>query len=169
MPTRARDAVLALGRVALWAAAALALLAGGLYLVGVAVVLVQAPAGAKLGDVQHAALSALFGAILRQALVPHMALTLVSWLVVTQIVPSLERSWRRLVPALVVVAAIWFPLVGGYTFEMWEPGNLVDVVNTASLLSGSVAAALLLPRWLLPPLRPGRLAFAALFRRQNPG
>jgi len=166
MSSSARGLTIALLRVALWAGAALALLAGGLYAVGAAAVLAQ---GAPVGNVQRAGLMALFTAILRQALVPQLGLTLATWLIAAQVVPALERGWKQVVPGTLVASALWFPLIGGYTFTIWEPANGMDVVNTALLLSGAVAAALPLPRLLVPPLRPPGMRIADLFVRQKTG
>jgi len=146
-------------RVLAWAGASAALLAGGFYAVGAGLVAFASHRAATTpGDVQIQALHALYFAVLREALLPHWLLTLATWLVLARLVPRLEGGWRSLGPCLAAVAALWFPAVGFVLFTAWKPGRPLDVANTWLVMSGSVAAALLLPRLVLPPLAPGALA-----------
>jgi hypothetical protein len=140
----------------LWAAAAGALLAAGLLGVGAAIVALTADAA--LGDVQRAALRALYAALLRQALLPQAALALLLWLAAARLAPRLDRGWRPLAASLLAASALAFLPVGAVGFAIWTPAGPRDVAGTLLLMTASVATALLLPR-LLPPLRPG--AFGA--------
>jgi hypothetical protein len=145
-------------RALAWAGASAALLSGGFYALGATLVAIAIHrAGTSPGAVQLAGLHALFLAVLRQALLPHWLLTLVTWLVLARLVPRLEGAWRFLGPALAVIAALWFPVVGFVLFRAWKPRGPADIANTWLLMSGAVAAALLLPR-LLRFLAPGALA-----------
>jgi len=153
-------------RTLAWALASGLLLAGGLYAVGAALVVVgNARAGTSLGDVQLAALHAVFLAVLWEALFPHWLLSLASWLVLARLMPRLEGAWRFLGPCVAGVAALWFPVVGFLSFRAWTPTSAADVANTWLLMTAGTAAALLLPRRLLPPLAPG--AFARPQRRST--
>jgi len=146
-------------RALAWAGASAALLAGGFYAVGAALVAVASHhAGTSPGEIQIAGLHALFFAVLREALLPHWLLTLATWLVLARLVPRLEGAWRSLGPSLAAVAALWFPAVGIVFFRAWKPTSAADVANTWLLMTASVAAALLLPRLVLHPLAPGALA-----------
>lgn len=145
-------------RALVWALASALLLGVGFALFGAALVAVNAVrAGVELGSVQLAGWRALGTAIAGQALAPAWGLTLAGWLVLARIWPTLERSWRRLVPGLLGVSVLCFPLVAR-SFTMWTPTRLLDVVYTALLVSGSAAGALLLARRLIPALAPGAFA-----------
>jgi hypothetical protein len=145
-------------RALAWAGASAALLGGGFYAVGVSLVAIASQrAGTSPGAVQLAGLHALFFAVLRQALLPHWLLTLLSWLVLARVVPRLESAWRFLGPSLAAVAALWFPAVGFLLFRAWKPRGAADIAITWLLMTGAVALALLLPR-LLQFLAPGALA-----------
>lgn len=150
-------------RALLWAGASSALLAAGLFVLGEALFAVQAAgAGVAPGDVQRAAWRALGLAVARQALLPHLALALASWLALARALPRLEGSWRALAAGLSAVVALWFPAIGAFSFEAWRPRGPADVAGTWLLESAAVAFALLLAR-LLPQLGPG--AFAAVSGR----
>ena len=136
----------------LWAAASGGLLAGGLLGVGASIVALSA--SAPVGDVQRAALHSLYTALLRQALLPQAGLALLGWLAAAWLMPALDRSWRTLGASLLAAAALAFPAVGLGTFTIWSPSGPRDVAGTFLLLTGAVAAALLLPR-ILPRLGPG--------------
>jgi hypothetical protein len=141
-----------------WAVASAALLVGGFYAVGASLVAVAIyRTGASPGAVQLAGLHALFFAVLRQALLPHWILTLLTWLVLACVVPRLETAWRFLGPALAIIAALWFPVVGFLLFRAWRPRGAGDIANTWLLMTAAVVGALLLPR-LLRFLAPGALA-----------
>jgi hypothetical protein len=140
-------------RAIVWALAAAGLLAGGLAALGWGLIAILGPGYAKLGDMQQIAFQSLYSAILTQALFPQAASALVGWLGLTALVPALDARWQRLVPGLVVVAGLCFP-IAARGFTIWQPAGARDVLSTFLLLSGSVALALLLPR-LLPRLGPG--------------
>jgi hypothetical protein len=148
-------AVRTLSRALLWAAAAGALLAAGLLGVGAAIVAISADAA--LGDVQRAALRALYAALLRQALLPQAALALLLWLAAARLAPVFDRGWRPLAASLLAASALAFLPVGALGFAIWTPTGARDVAGTFLLTTASVATALLLPR-LLPGLRPGAFA-----------
>jgi len=145
-------------RTLAWGGASAALLTGGFYALGATLVAIASHrAGTPPEAVQVAGLHALFFAVLRQALLPHWLLTLLSWLVLARIVPRVEGAWRFLGPCLATVAALCFPAVGFVLFRAWKPRGAVDIASTWLLMTGAVSAALLLPR-LLPFLAPGALA-----------
>ena len=142
-----------------WALASAALLAGGFYVVGAALVAIAVHrTGTSPGQVELHGLHLIFFAVLREALLPHWLLTLLTWLVLARLVPRLEGAWRFLGPSLAAVAALWFPAVGFLLFRAWKPTSAADVANTWLLMTASVALALLLPRLVLRPLAPGALA-----------
>lgn len=153
--------MLAVGlRALVWGLLSGAILAAGLYGVGVGFVAWQGPEGISgLGSVQRAALHALYTAILLQALLPQAGFALGFWLAAIFFVPSLDASWRRLVPGLAAAAALGFPLASS-RFAIWRPTGPRDVIHTFLLMTGSVLLALLVPR-VLPNLLPGSL------RREN--
>jgi hypothetical protein len=145
-------------RALAWAGVSAALLAGGFYGLGAALVaLGRHGAGTSLGEIQLAALHAVFMAVLVEALLPHWILTLTTWLVLVRFAPRLDHAWRSLGPGLLAVAALWFPVAGFVFFRAWKPTSAADVAHTWLLMTAGVAAALLLPR-LLPPLTRGALA-----------
>jgi len=142
-----------------WALASAALLAGGFYVVGAALVAIaMLRTGTPPGQVELNGLNLIFFAVLREALLPHWLLTLLTWLVLARLVPRLEGAWRFLGPSLAAVAALWFPAVGFLLFRAWKPTSAADVANTWLLMTASVALALLLPRLVLRRLAPGALA-----------
>jgi hypothetical protein len=132
----------------LWAATSAALLLAGLFALGLLVARGLSSGAAGL----------VFRAIAQQALLPLWFAALASWLVLAWLAPALERSWSRLALGVVGVAAAWFPLVGEYSFLVWQPTGPRDYFATWLLLSGGVAAALLLTRRAFPALRPGAFA-----------
>jgi hypothetical protein len=140
-------------RAIVWALAAAGLLAGGLAALGWVLIAVLGPGYSRLGDMQQIAFRSLYSAILLQALLPQAASAFVGWLGLTALVPALDAGWKRLVPGVLVVASLCFP-IAARGFTIWQPTGARDVVSTFLLLSGSVALALLLPR-LLPELGPG--------------
>ncbi|HTF33488.1 MAG TPA: hypothetical protein VK714_07270 [Myxococcota bacterium] len=145
-------------RALAWAGASAALLAGGFYGLGAALVALGRPgAGTSLGEIELTALHAVFMAVLVEALLPHWILTLTTWLVLVRFAPRLDHAWRSLGPGLLAVAALWFPVAGFVFFRAWKPTSAADVAHTWLLMTAGVAAALLLPR-LFPPLTLGALA-----------
>jgi hypothetical protein len=140
-------------RAIVWALAAAGLLAGGLFVLGWSLIAIQGPGYSKLGDMQQIAFQSLYSAILLQALLPQAGSAFVGWLGLTALVPALDAGWKRLVPGLLVVAGLCFP-IAARGFVIWQPATTRDVVSTFALLTGSVGLALLLPR-LLPSLGPG--------------
>jgi hypothetical protein len=132
----------------LWAATSALLLVAGL--LGLGALVARGLSSGVAGLV--------FRVIVQQALLPLWIAALVSWLVLARFAPGIERSWTRLALGLVAVAALWFPLVGEYSFRVWEPTSARDYLATWLLLSGGVAAALWLSRRAFPTLRPGAFA-----------
>jgi len=151
-------------RALVWLAASAGLLLAGFAVFGVALLAPSVIARGELpGDVQREALGAVFSGIATQALLPELALTAATWLVVARVAPRLERSGRALAVALPAVAALWFPIVGRYLFEMWRPAGPGTYAATLALVAGGASLALLLPRALSVALAPG--CFAAPLRR----
>jgi hypothetical protein len=93
-----------------------------------------------------------------QALLPLWAATLPSWLAIVHFAPRLDHAWRTLVPGVAIVAALWFAPVGAFSFRVWTPVDLRDVLGTLALCAGGVSAALLIPRVALRRLAPGVFA-----------
>jgi hypothetical protein len=107
-----------------------------------------------------------YSAVVAQALLPHLLLSLVAWLAAARRFPSLERSWLPLLAGTTLTAAGCFPLIGWLTFAAWNPGSVRDYVATLLLVTGGTSAALVLPRWLFRSLAPGTLTG---FPRSVPG
>jgi hypothetical protein len=140
-----------LSRALLWAVTSAVLLLLGLFGLGLGVARGLSSGVAGL----------VFRAIAQQALLPLWIAALASWLVLARVAPGVERSWGRLALGLAAIAALWFPLVGQYSFQIWQPTSARDYVLTWLLVSGGVAAALLLARRAFPALRPGAFAGGA--------
>ena len=87
----------------------------------------------------------LYAAVVVQALLPHLLLSLLAWLVVTRRYPRLERSWLSLLAGTTLTAAGCFPLVGWLTFAAWNPNSVRDYLATLLLVTGGTSAALVLP------------------------
>jgi hypothetical protein len=151
-------------RALAWACVSAAILLGGLYALGFGLVtlrLAAEGASAPGGNVQRAALHALVETLAREALLPHVALTLAAWLGLSRWLPRMDASWGSLAASLPACALLAFPIVGAFTFRAWSPGGVADVAGTAALLSGAVALALWLGRRLVPGLGPGRFGASA--------
>jgi hypothetical protein len=144
-------------RALVWLTVSAGLLLAGFAALAVSLVAVSViERGGELpGLLQRQALGVVFSAIATQALLPELALTFASWLVVARVAPRLERSGRALAVALPVVGALWFPLVGQYLFTIWSPTQPRDYVATLGLVAGGASLALLLPRRLSSALAPG--------------
>jgi hypothetical protein len=142
-----------------WLAASSALLVAGFLLLGVAAVASGTlRAGGELRAMQGLVWRILFERIVIEALLPQLLLTFVSWLALVRLFPGLDRTWWGLAGGLAAVAALWFPVVGAFSFESWTPTSWVDYANTWLLTSTGVTASLLLPRRVVRPLRPGAFA-----------
>jgi hypothetical protein len=96
-----------------------------------------------------------------QALLPLWLATLACWLVLVQLVPALDRSWRTLLPGIALTAALCFAPVGAYSFVDWHPTGPRDVIASALACAGGVGAALCLPRRLWRRLAPGAFSTPA--------
>ncbi|MFI5315558.1 MAG: hypothetical protein ACHQ6T_07645 [Myxococcota bacterium] len=146
-------------RALVWLAVSSGILLAGFALLAAALLVPSVLAhGALPGPLQRDALGLVYSSIARQALLPELALTLVTWLALARIAPALERSWRFLALALPAVALLWFPFVGSHLFAIWSPGGARDYAATMVAVSGGAALALLLPRWLSSALAPGCFA-----------
>jgi hypothetical protein len=143
-------------RALAWGGASAAILLGGLAALGHGLVTLRVSSGegGAPGNVQSAALQAVVETVAREALLPHAALTLASWLALAWFAPRVDASRRALALSLPACALLVFPIVGAGTFHAWSPRGAGDVLGTAALLSGAVALALWLGR-LVPGLGPG--------------
>ncbi len=148
--------MLALLRALVWLG-----VSAGLLLVGFALsaVVLLAPSviarGELPGQVEREALGAVYTALTLQALLPELALTLATWLVVARLAPRFDRSRRALALGLVAVGALWFPAVGHYSFTAWSPTGPRDYVLTQLLVAGGASLALWVPRLVSSVLAPG--------------
>ena len=150
------------GRSLAWLAASSALLLAGFLLLGGGLVALHVTrAGGELSSLQVAVWRVLAERIVLEALLPQLLATLASWLLAVRLAPSLDRSWRGLFVGLPVLAVLWFPLVGEFSFHLWTPTRAADYANTLVLMSGGVSLALLLPRRVIRRLRPGSFARSA--------
>lgn len=111
--------------------------------------------GEAPGEVQLEALAVVFSALVTQALLPTLGLAFASWFALARLAPALERSRTSLALGLFVCTALWFPLVGHYSFAIWTPRNARDYAFTLLLVAGGAALALWLPRAVSPVLAPG--------------
>lgn len=151
-------------RALVWLAASAGLLLAGFAAFAGALLAPSVIAGPELpGEVQRDALGALYSALAAQALLPELALVLVTWLVVARLAPALDRSRLTLALALPAIGALWFPAVGHYCFAMWSPTGPRDYVLTLLLVAGGASLALLIPRFVSAALAPG--CFAATPKR----
>jgi hypothetical protein len=150
------------GRLLAWLVASSVLLVGGF--LGLAAGLVATGmirAGDEASRLHAVVWRLLAERIVLEALLPHLLLTLAAWLLLARLAPSLERSWRGLLGGLPTLALLCFPPVGELSFQLWNPTSPADYVNTLLLMSGGVSLALLLPRRVIRPLRPGSFARSA--------
>jgi hypothetical protein len=148
-------------RALAWGGASALILLGGLAGLAHGLVGLRLAAGGESApaNVRGAAVQAVVETLAREALLPHAALTLASWLVLAWFAPRIDASRRALALSLSACALLVFPIVGAGTFEAWTPRGAGDVLGTAALLSGAVALALWLGR-LVPGLGPGSFGAA---------
>jgi len=143
-------------RALLWLGLSAGLLLLGFALFGTAVLAPGVIARGELpGPVQREALGAVYSALALQALLPELALTFATWLVVARLAPALDRSRRALAIALAMVGALWFPAVGHYSFTAWSPTGPGAYLITLLLVAGGAALALWVPRMVSSALPPG--------------
>jgi hypothetical protein len=143
-------------RVVVWAIASLAVALAGLMVV-TALVSVAIPISIPSGDAAVAAPAGwglIFATIARQALLPHLALTCVSYVVAARFLKELERGIGSVLLGVATLATLAFPAVGAFSFTAWKPGGAGDYLATWLLLVAATSAALVLPRGLVPMLRP---------------
>jgi hypothetical protein len=146
-------------RVLVWAVGSAVTLCIGFALVGLGLIAIEMNRSeVSFDQLRLSVWRALYVAIVSQALLPHLLLSLLAWLGVARRFPSLERSWLALLPSLVLTAALCFPVIGWLTFTAWTPTSARDYVATLLLMAGGTAAALALPRRLLRFLAPGVFA-----------
>ena len=89
----------------------------------------------------------------RSAVIPRL-----SWALLVRLRPQLDRRWLTLAAGIAVLAALWFPAIGTFSFTMWTPQSWADRLNTLWLMAAGVTAALLLARLLARKrIGPGRL------------
>lgn len=117
--------------------------------------------GTLPGDLQQQALGALYSALVTQALLPQLLLSGVTCLAVWRVIPALDASRLAHAAALSSAAALWFPVVGHYSFTAWSPTGPRDYLLTLLLVGGGAALALLVPRIVSPALGPGRFTRAS--------
>jgi len=145
-------------RILAWAVAAAITLCIGSALVGVGWIALEAVRSqVSLDQVRRGVWWSFYTAIVSQALLPHLVLSLMAWLAIARRFPTLERSWLSLLTGIMVTAAGCFPVVGSLSFTAWTPTSARDYLATLSLMTGGTSAALLLPRWLFRFLAPGAL------------
>jgi hypothetical protein len=148
--------MLAVARALVWLGVSAGLLLVGFALFGSAALAPSViPRGELPGPVQREALGAVYSTLAVQALLPELALTGVTWLVLARLVPRLERSRRALLLGLLAVGALWFPAVGHYSFTAWSPPGPLAYAVTLLLVAGGASLALWVPRVLSPALVPG--------------
>jgi hypothetical protein len=150
------------GRSLAWLTASGALLVGGFLLLAAALVATGTiRAGTAPSSLQAVVWRLLVERIVLEALLPHLVSTLVGWLVLARLFPVLERNWTGLLLGLPLLALLCFPLVGEFSFRLWNPTSPADYFNTLLLMSGGVSLSLLLSRRVIGRLRPGSFARGA--------
>lgn len=147
-----------ISRILGWALAAAVALCIGFALLGIGWIALQAMrSGVSLEQVRRGLWWSFYTAIVSQALLPHLLLSLLAWLAVARCFPSLERSWRALSAGITVTAAVCFPVIGSFSFTIWNPASARDYLATLLLVTGGTSAALVLPRCLFRSLTLGAL------------
>lgn len=109
----------------------------------------------SLDQVRRGVWWSLYAAVVSQALLPHLLLSLLAWLAIARHFPFLERSWPSLLTGMTVTAVSCFPVIGALSFTVWTPTSARDYLATLVLIAGGTVAALALPRWLFRFLGPG--------------
>ena len=146
-------------RILAWAAAATLALCIGFALMGMGLIALEATRSeVSLDQLRLGVWRSLYAIIVSQALLPHLLLSLVAWLVIARRLPSLEQSWLSLLPGMTATAALCFPVIGSLSFTVWTPTSAGDYVATLLLMTGGASAALALPRRLFRFLAPGAFA-----------
>ncbi len=146
-------------RILAWALASAIALCVGFALIGVGWFLLEAgQSPLSLDRLRRSVWWSLYAAVVSQALLPHLLLSLVAWLAVARRFPTLERSRRSMLIGTALTAAVCFPVIGSLSFTAWSPGSVRDYLATLLLVAGGTSAALLLPRWLFCSLAPGAFA-----------
>jgi len=155
-------ALASVSRILGWALAAAIALCIGFALLGMGWIALEAVRSeVSLDQVRRGAWWSFYTAIVSQALLPHLLLSLLAWLAIARRFPILERSWLSLLTGVTVTAAACFPVIGSLSFTAWTPTSARDYLATLLLMTGGTSAALLVPRWLFRSLAPGALVPAA--------
>ncbi len=145
-------------RILAWALAAATAICVGFALVGMGwIALGAAQPQESLDRIRGGVWWSLYAAVVAQALLPHLLLSLAAWLAVARRFPVLERSWLSLLAGTTLTAACCFPLIGWLTFAAWTPTSARDYLATLLLMTGGTSAALVLPRRLFRSLAPGAI------------
>lgn len=140
----------------IWAVASLAIALVGLVAV-TAFATLAVPISVASGDAAVAAplgWRLLFATIARQALLPHLAVTFASYVVAARWLSVLERDLGSVLLGVATLATLSFPAVGAFSFTAWKPDGVGDYLATWLLLVAATSTALVLPRRLVPMLRP---------------
>lgn len=147
-------------RAGSWALASGTLLVAGFILLAGALTIVSlARTGVwRLSTLQLGIGRLLLERVLVEGLLPHLMVTLATWLAAARLAPALDATWGRVVAGTALAAAVWFPVIGHYCFLSWTPETASDYANTLLLMTGGVTLAMLLPRGLARSLRPGCFA-----------
>jgi hypothetical protein len=147
-------------RAAAWIAVSAALMMTGCALVGLAITAAGMASNPEftLTSFHAVAVRLAVGVIVVGGLLPQIVLTGLLWLAVMRLAPGLERSWFRVCGTAVALSLAAFPVIALTTFTMWEPETAADYANTLALMSGTTAAALLIPRRWIRRFGPGAIA-----------
>lgn len=96
------------------------------------------------------------------ALLVHVLLTLLCWLVSTRFFPTIEKKWREVIPALFCMCFLLFPIAVGvvthflsYTGMLNWYASALDYAINLIVVSLASAMALLAPRLSIRALQPG--------------
>jgi len=152
-------ALASVSRILGWALAAAIALCIGFALVGMGLIALEAArSGVGLDQVRRGVWRSFYTAIVAQALLPHLLLSLLAWLAIARRFPTLERTWVSVLAGTTVTVAACFPVIGSLSFTAWTPTSARDYLATLLLMTGGTSAALVLPRRLFRSLGPGALA-----------
>jgi hypothetical protein len=111
-----------------------------------------------------------FRVVFFKGLLPQLALALALWPAFRRLVPSAERSRTGMAVSLALAGAAAYAVVGPLLLAAEYPGwpalqmrGLFHHVGSAVLMTGAVVLAALVPRLLVPGLRPSaaNLAFSS--------